>query len=73
MNKSLEILFNDFASTALSEDAGKVFNELYAIVVEEKTTKQIYNIDTLFGEYEFAVRKDAFKAGFYSAVELLIK
>ena len=62
MNKSFEILFDYFVNKKISEDAEKAFDKLYAIVEEEKTTKQMYNIDILFGEYEFAVRKDAFKA-----------
>lgn len=72
MNKSFEILFDYFVNKKISEDAEKAFDKLYAIVEEEKTTKQMYNIDTLFGEYEFAVRKDAFKAGFRTAVQLFV-
>lgn len=71
MTKSLEILFDDFVSKRLAEEPQACFDQLYDTVTAGKTASEESEIYTMFGAYEVAVEAEAFKAGFYSAVELL--
>ncbi len=71
MNKTLEILFDDFVSKRLAEEPQAYFSQLYDTVTAGKTASEENEIYTMFGAYEVAVEAEAFKAGFYTAVELL--
>lgn len=71
MNKTLEILFNDFASKRLAEEPQALFDQLFDTVTADKTFREENKIFDMFGAYELAVEAEAFKAGFYSAVQLL--
>lgn len=71
MTKSLEILFDDFASERLAEEPQAYFDQLYKTVTAGKTVREENRIFDMFGAYELAIEKEAFKRGFYTAVELL--
>lgn len=71
MTKSLEILFDDFVSKRLTEEPQAYFSQLYDTVTAGKTVIEENKILDMFGVYEIAVEKEAFKRGFYTAVELL--
>ena len=71
MNKTLEILFNDFANKRLAEEPQARYDQLYSTVTAGRTPREENKIFDMFGAYELAVEAEAFKAGFYSAVEIL--
>lgn len=71
MNKTLEILFDDFVSKRLAEEPQALYDQLFDTVTADKTPREENRILDMFGAYEVAVEAEAFKAGFYSAVELL--
>ena len=71
MNKTLEILFDDFVSKRLAEEPQALYDQLFDTVTADKTPREENIILDMLGAYELAVEAEAFKAGFYSAVELL--
>lgn len=71
MTDSLALLFDDFASERLAEEPQAYFRQLYDTVTAGKTVSEENEICTMFGAYEIAIEKEAFKRGFYTAVELL--
>lgn len=73
MTKSLEILFDDFVSERLAEEPQACFDQLYKTVTVGKTVREENEIYNMFGAYEIAVEKEAFKRGFYTAIELLTR
>lgn len=72
MNKTLEILFNDFVSKKLAKEPQALYDQLYDTVTAGRTLREENEIDDMFCAYEVAVEAEAFKAGFYSAVRLLM-
>lgn len=71
MNRTLELLFDDFASKRLAEETQALYNQLFSTVTAGKTSREENRIFDMFNTYEVAVEAEAFKAGFYSAVEIL--
>lgn len=71
MNKTLEILFDNFASKRLAEEPQALCDQLFSTVTAGKTLREENKIFDMLGAYELAVEAEAFKAGFYSAVQLL--
>ena len=71
MTDSLALLFDDFVSERLAEEPQACFDQLYKTVTAGKTVSEENEICDMFGAYEVAVEAEAFKAGFYTAVELL--
>ena len=71
MTDSLAILFDAFVSERLAEEPQACFDHLYDTVTAGKTVSEENEICDMFGAYELAVEKEAFKRGFYTAVELL--
>lgn len=71
MNRTLELLFNDFVSQRLAEEPQALYDKLYDTVTAGRTPREENKIFDMFGAYELAVEAEAFKAGFYSAVEIL--
>lgn len=71
MTDSLALLFDDFVNERLAEEPRAYFRQLYDTVTAGKTTSEENKICDMFGAYEIAVEKEAFKRGFYTAVELL--
>lgn len=73
MNRTLKLLFDDFARKRLAEEPQALYDQLYSTVTAGRTPREENRILDMFCAYEIAVEAEAFKAGFYSAVELLTK
>lgn len=72
MNKTLEILFDDFESKKLGQETQARFNLLCEAMQNGCTHTGQEKIDDALGDYTLAREAEAFKAGFYSAVRLLM-
>ena len=72
MNRTLKLLFDDFARKRLAEEPQARYDQLYSTVTAGRTLREENEIDDMFSAYEVAVEAEAFKAGFYSAVKLLM-
>lgn len=73
MNKTLEILFNKFAEKQEPDEICEYFITLYDKVTAGKGSKEEDEILELFVEYQLAIEKESFTAGFYSAVQLFTR
>lgn len=70
MNKTLKILFDDFASKRLAEEPQALYDQLYSTVTAGRTPREENRILDMFCAYEIAVEAEAFTAGFNSAIQL---
>ena len=70
MNKTLEILFDNFNSQKSGERPQALYEHLYRVVTAGRTLREENEINDMFCAYETAVKLEAFTAGFNSAMQL---
>ena len=73
MNKNLETLYNSLLEkdALYTKEATHAFTVLCSAITKGKSFEEKEKIFEMLGNYEEVIESNAFKVGFYTAVELL--